>query len=171
MDVRIKDVTCEGLGQCELTPGLLELLSDQVPAYVFFSFISLNKSVYFPPFYKKRFPLQENHITQKHLQPQSHLPRNSVFLCLWMLLYMCIYIVYYSLKAKWLRSYCLYCFVTCFCQLIIWISVHISYVFLQYHLWLHSTIIVFAIISLRHSFIIDHLECSSFSELLRVLFW
>lgn len=128
MDVRIKDVTCEGLGQCELTPGLLEQKCDQVPAYIFFSFISLNKSVvfFFPLFTKICFLLQENHITQKHIQPQSHLSRNSVFLCLWMLLYMCIYIVCYFLKAKWLRSYCLYCFVTCFCQLIILISVHIK---------------------------------------------
>ena len=97
MDVRIKDVTCEGLGQCELTPGLLELLSDQVPAYIFFSFISLNKSVFFSPFYKNMFSTsRKSHNPKARTATVSLIQKQCFFVPLNASVYVYIYCMLFS---------------------------------------------------------------------------
>lgn len=99
MDVRIKDVTCEGLGQCELTPGLLEQKCDQVPAYIFFSFISLNKSVvfFFPPFYKNMFSTsRKSHNPKAHTATVSLIQKQCFFVPLNASVYVYIYCMLFS---------------------------------------------------------------------------
>lgn len=138
-----------------------------------FLFLSIKVWFFFTLFTKICFLLQENHITQKaYIQPQSHLSRNSVFVPL-NAMYVYIYCMLFSWKSKWIESYCLYCFVTCFCQLIIWISVHIManrcFCSIIYGCIVYHCLFVF---NFFKAFIYYwSFRMFNFSELLRVLFW